>query len=172
MRSTKPRRPGPRAVVTVDLPWGAVSVSATREGVLAVTLPGGKVEPGEQENGDPEAKRVARAAARELQAYARGELHNFTVALDLSGLTNFQQAVLRACQGVGWGQTATYGALAGRVGQPGAARAVGQVMARNPVTIIIPCHRVVGSGGRLTGYGGGLELKRLLLAHEGVNVTV
>jgi methylated-DNA-[protein]-cysteine S-methyltransferase len=159
-------------VVAVDLPWGTVTVTATCAGVSAVTLPGRKVELSEQEYSAPEAKRVARAAARELQAYAQGELQSFTVALDLSGLTGFQQAVLKACQGVWWGQTATYGELAGRVGKPGAARAVGQVMARNPVAIIIPCHRVVGSGGRLTGYGGGLKLKRLLLVHEGADVAI
>lgn len=105
-------------------------------------------------------------AARQLRAYFAGELREFDLPLDLSGATDFSRRVLEACLEVPYGATASYGELAGRAGSPRAARAVGQVMATNRLALVIPCHRVIGSGGTLTGYGYGLGLKALLLEME------
>jgi len=105
--------------------------------------------------------------ADRLRRYARGEAVAFPDVLDLQGVSPFQQAVSEAARDIPSGQTCSYGELAARAGRPGAARAVGQVMARNPWPIIVPCHRVVASGGGLGGYGGGgLEMKRRLLRLE------
>jgi methylated-DNA-[protein]-cysteine S-methyltransferase len=102
----------------------------------------------------------------QLAAYERGELHEFDVPLALSG-TPFQREVWRALLGVRWGQTISYAQLAGRIGAPTAARAVGAAVGRNPVSVIVPCHRIVGSDGSLTGYAGGIDRKRALLGLEG-----
>jgi methylated-DNA-[protein]-cysteine S-methyltransferase len=101
----------------------------------------------------------------QLDAYFAGELQQFDVPLSLEG-TPFQQRVWEALQGIPYGTTASYGELASRVGNPNASRAVGLANGRNPVAIIVPCHRVIGAGGSLTGYGGGLERKSWLLEHE------
>jgi methylated-DNA-[protein]-cysteine S-methyltransferase len=101
----------------------------------------------------------------QLDAYFAGELTEFDVAFDLSG-TPFQKRVWAALLDIPYGRTASYGEVASRIGQPGASRAVGLANGRNPVAIIVPCHRVIGSTGTLTGYGGGLPRKRLLLDLE------
>ena len=108
-------------------------------------------------------------ATAELAAYFRGELRAFTVALDWSLSGGFHERVLRelAC-GVPFGTTVGYQDLADRVGEPGAARAVGMAMGSNPLPVVVPCHRVVESGGGLGGFGGGLETKRALLTLEGL----
>jgi O-6-methylguanine DNA methyltransferase len=105
-------------------------------------------------------------AAHELAAYFRGTLTRFTVPLDLRGGA-FETTVWRALLDVPYGRTESYGALAKRIGKPGGARAVGLANGRNPVAIVVPCHRVVGSDGRLVGYGGGLNRKKALLDLEG-----
>lgn len=104
-------------------------------------------------------------AARQLDAYFAGELRDFELDLAPSG-TPFQLQVWEALRAIPYGQTASYGEIARSVGQPGAARAVGGANNRNPLAIVVPCHRVIGSGGSLTGYGGGLPRKRQLLALE------
>jgi methylated-DNA-[protein]-cysteine S-methyltransferase len=101
----------------------------------------------------------------QLEAYFAGERTAFDVPLDLRG-TDFQQLVWRALLEIPYGETRTYGELARAVGRPNAARAVGLANGHNPVGIIVPCHRVIGADGSLTGYGGGLERKRALLALE------
>lgn len=105
------------------------------------------------------------AVLKEIHAYLRGELRTFTVALDLRG-TTFQQAVWHEIEKIPYGETTTYGALAAVVGHPQATRAVGQATGANPVPIVIPCHRVLGSSGSLTGFSGGLPLKERLLGLE------
>jgi methylated-DNA-[protein]-cysteine S-methyltransferase len=107
------------------------------------------------------------AARRELDEYFAGKRHSFDLALDLRALPLFTVSVLGELARVPYGETTTYGALARRVGHPKAARAVGTVMNRNRIPIVLPCHRVVGSTGDLTGYAGGLERKRALLELEG-----
>lgn len=103
----------------------------------------------------------------ELAAYDRGAC-GFTVAHDHRHLTPFTRAVLDACRAIRPGRTATYGELAAVAGSPGAARAVGQAMHRNPTPILVPCHRVLAAGGAIGGFTPGLELKRRLFAHEGI----
>lgn len=102
-----------------------------------------------------------------LRRYARGEPVAFPDALDFSAVTPFQRAVWQATREIPYGRTRSYGWLAARAGRPRAARAVGQAMAANPWPIIVPCHRVVSSNGRLGGYGGGLDMKEQLLLLEG-----
>ena len=107
-----------------------------------------------------------RQAKRELSEYFDGKRTRFTVKLAPHG-TPFQRAVWRAIAGVPFGQTIAYGELAKRAGHPGSARAAGAATGRNPIGIIVPCHRIVGSNGSLTGYAGGLAKKRALLVLEG-----
>lgn len=104
---------------------------------------------------------------RELDEYFTGRRHAFDLELDLRAAPEFHRRVLAELARVEYGHTTTYGALAAQVGAPKAARAVGTVMNRNPVPIVLPCHRVVGASGSLTGYGGGLDRKEWLLRLEG-----
>ena len=106
-------------------------------------------------------------AVRQLKDYFEGNLKKFSLPLEPEG-TPFQQAVWRELLRIPYGATASYGEIARRVGQPGAARAVGLANNRNPIAIAIPCHRVVGANGKLVGYGGGLDLKKALLKLEGM----
>jgi methylated-DNA-[protein]-cysteine S-methyltransferase len=106
-------------------------------------------------------------ARRELDEYFAGRRRAFDLSLDLRALPPFTVSVLQELAHVPYGETTTYGALASRVGHPRAARAVGTVMNRNRIPIVLPCHRVVGAGGDLVGYGGGLERKTALLTLEG-----
>lgn len=106
------------------------------------------------------------AAVREqLGEYFAGERTGFDVAIEMQG-TPFQLEVWSALTEIPYGQTTNYGELARRIGKPSAARAVGLANGRNPISVIVPCHRVIGAGGALTGYGGGLERKRMLLELE------
>ncbi|KUM89825.1 methylated-DNA--[protein]-cysteine S-methyltransferase [Streptomyces pseudovenezuelae] len=108
-------------------------------------------------------------AIRQVEAYFAGERHDFELPLDWSLISGFNRQVLRElASGVRFGQVVGYGDLAGRVGQPGAAQAVGTAMGSNPLPVVVPCHRVVESDGGIGGFGGGLETKRKLLALEGV----
>ena len=106
-------------------------------------------------------------AARELTEYFAGERRDFTVPLAPEG-TAFQKSVWAELRKVPYGETASYKDIAVRLGKPGAAIAVGQANSRNPIPIIIPCHRIIGSGGQMVGYTGGLHIKRTLLALEGI----
>jgi methylated-DNA-[protein]-cysteine S-methyltransferase len=110
-------------------------------------------------------------AARQLGEYFEGRRQVFDLPLALEG-TSFQRVVWKALLGIGYGETVSYGQLADQIGRPSAARAVGLANGRNPVSIIVPCHRVVGSDGSLTGYGGGIDNKRRLLDLEQGQRTV
>lgn len=114
---------------------------------------------------DDDAAPFAQARA-ELAEYFAGARTAFTLPLAPEG-TAFQKRVWAALRDIGYGETTTYGALAQRLGQPGASRAVGLANGRNPISIIVPCHRVIGAGGKLVGYGGGLPRKAALLDFEG-----
>ncbi|OBI07700.1 cysteine methyltransferase [Mycolicibacter heraklionensis] len=103
--------------------------------------------------------------AEQLAAYFAGELTEFDVTLEMAG-TEFQRRVWTALLTIPYGQTRSYGQLASQVGSPSASRAVGLANGRNPISIIVPCHRVIGSNGSLTGYGGGIDRKRTLLDLE------
>jgi methylated-DNA-[protein]-cysteine S-methyltransferase len=156
-----------------DTPFGRMAVAATARGLARVLLPNeaaalraSAVSP----EPDRAAEALAARAEREILEYLAGSPRRleFTVPVDLSAAPPFHAKVLRALARIPYGKTVTYAALAARVGRPHGARAVGQAMARNPVPLVIPCHRVVASGGGLGGYGGGLALKRRLLDLEGV----
>jgi len=110
-------------------------------------------------------------AREELLAYFDGRLRDFTVPLAPNG-TEFQRRVWDALREIPFGTTISYAALAGRLNNTAALRAVGAANGRNPIPIIIPCHRVIGSDGSLTGFGGGIERKRWLLQHEGALLTI
>jgi len=159
-----------------DTPVGRMAVAATPRGLARVVLPkelakGGMPTPPLRGHGDHE-KAAAHAvqAEREILEYLAGRRRAFTVPLDMEGLPSFHAKVLRACLRIPYGKTLTYAELAERAGNPRAARAVGQAMARNPLALVVPCHRVVATGGGAGGYGGGLDLKRRLLAIEGAIV--
>ena len=104
---------------------------------------------------------------RQLEEYFRGERTEFDLPLELDG-TRFQTETWRALEAIPYGETISYAELARRVGNPKAVRAVGTANGANPLPIVIPCHRVIGSNGKLTGYGGGLDIKQQLLTLEGV----
>lgn len=156
----------------VDSPIGPLLVAATERGLCRIWF-----RPDLEEQLDQLARsfgpRVLRSRAsvddahRQLDEYFEGRREGFELAFDLGPAAPFARSVLRELAAVPYGQTTTYGTLAARVGAPRAARAVGTVMNRNPLPIVLPCHRVVGSNGSLTGYAGGLELKEQLLRLEG-----
>ncbi len=117
---------------------------------------------------DPEAERNERKLApvqRQIDEYDAGKRREFNLERDADG-PEFHQQVWDALMEIPYGETTSYGALAKKLGAPGAARAVGVANAQNPIGLVVPCHRVIGSDGSLTGYGGGLPLKRALLEHE------
>lgn len=113
---------------------------------------------------EPSKKRL-REPLQQLKAYFSGKLRKFNIPLAAEG-TDFQRTVWKALLEIPFGETATYGEIARALGKPAASRAVGLANGRNPIAIIVPCHRVIGAGGRLVGYGGGLHVKQILLQHE------
>ena len=114
---------------------------------------------------------ILAAAEQQLHAYFAGTLTRFTVPLDFQG-TDFQKSVWAALLTIPFGETRSYGEIARQIGRPSASRAVGAANGRNPISIIAPCHRVIGSNGALTGFAGGLEAKAFLLAIEGADTRV
>jgi methylated-DNA-[protein]-cysteine S-methyltransferase len=149
-----------------ETPWGALKISATIDGVHSVRLNGGRTAGAL----DPSAPKQVGDIAERFRRFFDGDMEALDdVDVDLSSVDNdFQRKVLTTLRSrVGPGKTISYGELAEIVGHPGAARAVGTAMAQNPVPIVVPCHRVLAAGGRLGGYGGGLEMKRGLLQLEG-----
>jgi len=118
----------------------------------------------------PRSGPVPRAVAQAIDAYFSGHLTSLDSLACQTGGTPFQRDVWRAMKKIAPGTTRSYGDLAARIGRPKAVRAVGLASGANPVGLVVPCHRVIGSDGTLTGYGGGLDRKRWLLAHEGVPV--
>jgi methylated-DNA-[protein]-cysteine S-methyltransferase len=149
-----------------DGPLGPMVLSASPIGLNGVWFDGQRHQP--DASGWPPALRhpVLQAAQRQLLEYFDGRRQQFELPLDLSGGTAFQQAVWQALRGIGAGTTSSYGALARALERPQAVRAVGAAVGRNPISIIVPCHRVLGSAGALTGYAGGLERKQALLQLE------
>jgi methylated-DNA-[protein]-cysteine S-methyltransferase len=152
---------------TFDSPLGEVLVAATEQGVCGVYFVGQKYFPADATTWeDAPGRPMLRQARRELLEYFAGRRKTFGVALDPRG-TPFQRRVWQALLAIGYGTTTTYGAIGAGLGDAGAARAVGAAVGRNPISIIVPCHRVVGAGGALTGYAGGIDRKRALLSLEG-----
>lgn len=150
--------------VRLDTPVGPVTVTATERAVTAVRF--GAAEPAVGQAGD--LPPMLRQAVEELREYFAGERREFTLPLAPAG-TPFQQQVWAALREIPYGATCSYGRIAGRIGRPKACRAVGMANNRNPIAIVVPCHRVVGASGALVGYAAGLEVKEKLLALESMN---
>lgn len=155
-----------RAQSRIDTPLGPVTLAATARGLAGLWFDGQKHHPGPLDAPVDAAQRWIAQAATELARYWDDPLRGFSVALDPQG-SAFQRAVWQGLCGIAAGQTTSYGALAERLGRPTAVRAVAAAVGRNPVSIVVPCHRVLGRDGGLTGYAGGLERKAALLAREG-----
>jgi methylated-DNA-[protein]-cysteine S-methyltransferase len=148
----------------LDSPVGVLLLAADESGLREINFPkrGRPATP----NLDWHAQESSlREAVRQLRAYFGGELEEFSIPVSPEG-TTFQRRVWTELCGIPYGQTISYGELARRIGNPKASRAVGLANGSNPIPIIIPCHRVIGSNGQLTGYGGGLPVKEKLLALE------
>lgn len=141
-------------------PCGLIAVSANELGVTALTFV-------ESREAIDSPSTITELCKSELTDYFAGTLRHFSVPLAASG-THFQKRVWSALAEIGYGQTRCYGDIAAQLQQPTAARAVGMANGRNPISIIVPCHRVIGKNGTLTGYAGGLDRKRFLLKLEGV----
>jgi methylated-DNA-[protein]-cysteine S-methyltransferase len=148
-------------VSTFESPVGRLTLVSDGAALVALYLPAATPPP----LPDPSADAVLEAAVAQLGEYFGGGRREFTLPLCPRG-TAFQRAVWSALREIPHGATTSYGAIAARVGRPRAVRAVGAANGRNPLAIVIPCHRIIGSDGGLTGYGGGLPTKRWLLAHE------
>jgi methylated-DNA-[protein]-cysteine S-methyltransferase len=150
----------------VDTPLGRLRLTAVREGLTSIGFDGDRYATPQDPAWvhDPAFPALRRAAAQ-LTAYFARERKTFELPLAASG-TTFQCAVWRAIATVPMGETISYAELARRAGHPGSARAVGAATGRNPLAIVVPCHRIVGSDGSLTGYASGLDRKRALLALE------
>jgi methylated-DNA-[protein]-cysteine S-methyltransferase len=151
----------------VDSPIGDLHVAMTDRGLCRISFWG---DDWEEQIARQFGVRVLRApldpVRRELDEYFEGRRRDFDLPLDVR-VAPFNEAVLKELALVPYGRTETYGGLAKKVGRPNAARAVGTVMNRNPIPIVLPCHRIVGANGSLTGYAGGLDVKRRLLQLEG-----
>lgn len=176
------------AFTSCPAPWGLLHVATTATGIVAVGLdeetPGfvdrlarrlhGHVVPAEDGDVPVAWRAMLNGATRQLREFFADERQGFDVPIDLR-VSDWDRLVLTGAARLQFGETASYGELAGRIGRPGAAQAVGGAMGRNPVPILIPCHRIIGAGGALGGYGGStfadrqaaLGVKRRLLALEG-----
>jgi methylated-DNA-[protein]-cysteine S-methyltransferase len=153
------------AQATVRTPLGSVLLARTATGLAGAWFEGQQHHPGELATPHRPEDTLLLRAATQLQQYFDGEAVRFDLALDLHG-TTFQRAVWQALLAIPSGQTRSYGAIARTLESPQAVRAVGAAVGRNPLSIIVPCHRVIGRDGSLTGYAGGLDRKRALLALE------
>jgi methylated-DNA-[protein]-cysteine S-methyltransferase len=149
---------------TMDSPVGKLLLAGTKNALKFILFQHGKKVARPERHWEA-SEAPFREAIRQLQAYFAGERQAFDLPLSLDG-TPFQQAVWRELQKIPYGKTASYGEIARAIGKPNAVRAVGAANGRNPLPIVIPCHRVIGSDGSLTGYGGGLPIKETLLLLE------
>ena len=163
--------------LSVSTAWGRFGLVATRKGLRTVSWPG--VKPGggqktlEAGEGPAEVAETLGTTAEELTEYFSGKTVRFTARLDLREQSDFARRVLRACTRIRRGQVVTYGQLAEQVGSASSARAVGRVMAGNPLPVVVPCHRVLRGDGGLGGYSGsgGIATKRRLLALENASAA-
>lgn len=170
MTAPAPTTPAPISHTVVDSPLGPLTLVAEGSALVGLYLPEQSHVPAVSSFG-PRDDTVLPSAREQLQAYWSGELTAFDVPLDVRG-TPFQLAVWQAVREVPYGQTCSYADLAAAVGRPTAVRAVGAANGRNRICLVIPCHRVVGAGGALTGYSGGVERKRYLLDLEARRATL
>lgn len=148
-------------------PLGPMIVAATAQGIAGIWFEGQRHMPDHDAWPEDARHPMLQAAIAQLSDYFDGKRSGFDLPLDLQGGTVFQQSVWQALLAIPCGGTTSYGALSQRIGQPAAVRAVGAAVGRNPVSIVVPCHRVLGADGALTGYAGGLDRKTALLRLEG-----
>lgn len=149
---------------TIDSPVGPLTLAGVGSTLMHLRMTDQTHEP-DRTQWQPAPAGAFAGAVEQLYEYFSGQLTEFDVDLDLAG-TDFQRRVWAALRTIPYGETRSYGEIAAQIGTPGASRAVGLANGRNPISIIVPCHRVVGSSGGLTGYGGGLDRKRVLLGLE------
>ena len=151
----------------IDTPLGPLTALACDDGLMGLWFDYQQHWPGTLDAPVDDAQRWIAQARAELDLYFAGRLREFKVALAPQG-TDFQEAVWRRLSAIRCGDTTSYGRIAREVGSPQASRAVGAAVGRNPITVIVPCHRVIGENGTLTGYAGGLHRKQALLDIEGI----
>jgi methylated-DNA-[protein]-cysteine S-methyltransferase len=164
--------------VQMKSPIGVLTIESNEDSITLITLPSEETERVRSANGrrslpmagDEQLPAPLAAAVAQLEEYFAGRRRQFDLPLELSG-TDFQKSVWRELAQIPYGETVSYGELALMVGRPHAYRAVGQANGANPIPIVLPCHRVVASGGGIGGYGGGLPMKRKLLALEGAQIS-
>lgn len=160
----------PLTILRTESPLGPMTLAASPQGLCGAWFDGQKHGPSAADRANwftnPHHP-LLQKAAEQLQAYFAGELRTFELPLDLTNGTPFQQSVWQALLIIGSGKSQSYSGLAKYLNQPKAARAIGAAVGRNPVSIIVPCHRILGAGGQLTGYAGGLWRKQALLRLEG-----
>ena len=155
-----------RCLDTLDTPLGTLQIEATERGLCGIWFPCRSINQGPTSGKN----RVISLAKRELDAYFAGDLTTFSVPLDWQG-TRFQESVWQALLAVPYGKTVTYGDVARAIGRPRSSRPVGGAVGKNPLPIIVPCHRVIGSDRSLTGFTGGLDIKIRLLELEGHSIN-
>lgn len=159
--NTKKRPEEKPGRMVIACPLGFMEITATDKAVTRVHLTGRKPKGGRAFRSHP----LLRESARQLREYFSGKRRVFDLALEIEG-TDFERKVWKRLQGVPYGRTASYKDIARGIGRPSAYRAVGAANGKNPLAIVIPCHRIIGRDGRLVGYGGGLWRKKWLLDHE------
>ncbi len=184
----------PALLATVASPWGPIHVAATERGIVGVSWAapleslqadlvrriGGESVSSEDAAPGDRRQQLLHQAVSAVERWLAGEPEPFDLLLDLTGLSPWDQAVLEGVRQIPWGTTDSYGGVARRIGRAGAARAVGGAVGRNPVGIVVPCHRVIAGDGSLGAYGGDAwgsrterqALKRALLALEGVTLAM
>jgi methylated-DNA-[protein]-cysteine S-methyltransferase len=164
-----------KSLVAECAPEIQLRFTATDSGLRSIEFIRNESDLPSVEHGEPSlgahAYQILHDAVRQLRAYFAGELRQFTIPLDPQG-TDFQMRVWRQLETIPFGEVRSYAQIATAIGAPRAVRAVGAANGANPLPIIVPCHRVIGSGGKLVGYGGGLPLKKLLLDLEGCNMVL
>ena len=161
------RRPVPETIkfyTTLTSPIGLLSIFASENGLSEIRFAN---HPNAMLNGEEKINEFIAATVAQLKEYFAGKRQTFALTLDEGG-TDFQRTVWTALRAIPFGETTSYGEIAKAINNPNAARAVGMANNRNPIPIITPCHRVIGSDGSLTGFAGGLDTKRWLLTHEGL----
>jgi methylated-DNA-[protein]-cysteine S-methyltransferase len=167
LKDTEMKNTAPLTCLRYASPLGTMLLAASDQGLAGVWFEGQRHGPDATLWREDPAHPVLCEAARQLQQYFAGERTDFDLPLDLHYGTPFQQSVWNALLAIPRGRTTSYAELGRRLGRPQAARAVGAAVGRNPVSIVVPCHRVLGTAGTLTGYAGGLERKTALLKLEG-----
>ncbi len=149
----------------MESPLGRLLLRGNADGLTGIYMENHRHGPADPTTGTRDDARLAHVRTQ-LAEYFDGRRTAFDLLLDRTAGTTFQRRVWQALLDIPYGETISYGELARRIGQPAAVRAVGLANGRNPISVVVPCHRVVGTGGKLTGYGGGLENKRRLLELE------